>query len=163
MGGEQHTQLARLMDSANAMLRHLGDVATRRQAAETALLQRIAESSDDPLPYVDTGDTQAGTTVAQQGTDDWVKEVMELVHEAKQSGVAPTLIEHAKLKIRQKRRERRDEQHAVAALKRTLQKKNASTQELLKNMRKVERYQAKPTASKPEDATTRPQDPKGSQ
>lgn len=161
--GTARGQSARLMDSANTMLRHLGDMATRRQAAETALLQRIADSDGDPLPFVTAVDSQAGAAVAQQGTEAWVKEVMEIAHEAKQSGVAPSLIEHAKLKIRQKRRERWEEVQAVAALKKTLVKKNASTQELLRNMRKVERFQAKPVASKPEDATTRPQGLTGSQ
>merc|ERR1711934_865576 len=90
---------------------------------------------------------------AQQGTDAWVKEVMEVVHEAKQLGVAPSLIDHAKQKIRQKRFIRLEEMKATAALKRTLQKKNASTQELLRNMRKVERFQKTST----ESANTRPQ------
>merc|ERR1711907_149665 len=125
------------------MLRHLGEAATRRQAAETALLQRIAESESDPLPHLATEDSQTGTAVAQQGSDAWVKEVMEIVHEAQQSGVASSLIEHAKSKIRQKRRERKEEMQAVAALKRTLASKNASKQELMKNMRKVQRFQGK--------------------
>jgi hypothetical protein len=146
-----HVQSARLMDSATAMLRHLGDMATRKQAAEAALVQKI-EGNSDSLPSF-SQEAQAGTTVAQQGTDAWVKEVMEVVHEAKQVGVAPSLIDHAKQKIRQKRRIRLEEMKATAALKRTLQKKNASTQELLRNMRKVERFQKTST----ESANTRPQ------
>merc|ERR1712138_204529 len=115
---------ARLMDNANNVLRHLNDMSTRKQAAEAALLQRIAGSTGDPLPYVSQDSSQTGDAVAQQGTDAWVKEIMEVVHEAKQSGVAPTLIEHAKLKIRQKQRERREEEEAAVALKKTLGKKD---------------------------------------
>lgn len=159
-GDGYQLQSARLIETANAMLRHLGEFSTRRQAAEAALLQRIADSSDDPLPYVSEGGTGA---LAQQGTDEWVKEVMEAVHEAKQSGVAPSLIEHAKLQVRRKKRERLEEVQAVAALKKTLQKKDVSTQELLRNMRKVERFQAKPATSKSEGATKRPQSLRGSQ
>jgi len=145
-------QSARLIDSANVMLRHLGDQATRRQAAETALMQRIADSEGDSLPQVAAESQATGTTIEQQGSEGWVKEVMEMVHEAKQSGVAPSLIEHAKLKVREKRRERREEALAVAALKKTLLKKNASTQEILRNKRKVERFHTKPTHGDLEDA-----------
>jgi len=148
---QEHKQTARLMDSAHAMLRHLGDMTKRRQAAETALLQTIAESDAAP----DIVDSQAEGAMAQQGTEIWVREVMKIVDEAKQSGVAATLVEHAKMKIRQKRRERREQVQAIAALKKTLVKKNASTQELMRNMRKVERFHVKPAAP-PEDATTQP-------
>lgn len=156
--GEQphQPQSARLMDSANSMLRHLGDMATRRQTAEAALLQRITDSEDDSLSYVAAVDAQADSVhaVAQQGTEEWVKEVMEIVHEAKQSGVAPSLIDHAKLKIRQKRRERREEDEATTALKKTLAKKDVTTQELLSRIRKVQRFHAKPPTSRPSGANT---------
>jgi len=124
----------RLVEAANSMLKHLGDVAMRRQAAETALLQRIADA-DPEDPH---GDSQGVS--AQQSSDSWVKEFMDILHEAKQSGVAPSLIEHAKLKLRQKRRQQQEEAEAMAALKKTLAKKEASTQELIKNIRKVERF-----------------------
>merc|ERR1711865_13084 len=81
-------QSARLMDTANSMLRHLGDMTTRRQAAEHALMQRISDSEENSLEMHAAVDGQADSIVAQQGTEEWVKEMVELVHEAKQSGVA---------------------------------------------------------------------------
>lgn len=149
-------QSARLMDTANSMLRHLGDVTTRRQAAEHALMQRISDSEETSLEMHAAVDEQADSIVAQQGTEEWVKEMVELVHEAKQSGVAASLIEHAKLKIRQKRRERREEEEAAIALKKTLAKKDVTTQELLRSIRKVQRFYAKPATTRSECATTRP-------
>jgi len=142
---------ARLIDAATSMMRHLGDVAARRQQAETALLQRIADSDVDHLPHLggSTGAEEASGTygsgyasgTAQQGTDAWVKEVMEVLHEAKQSGVPQSLIDHARMKIRQKRRERQEENEAVNNLRKALARKDTSTQEILRNVRKVERYQ----------------------
>lgn len=153
-------QSARLIEAANSTLRHLGDVASRRQAAETALLARIADTDGAPLPQLPGnntgGDVQANSAVSQQGTDTWVKEFMDIVHEAKQSGVAHSLIEHAKLKIRQKRHERKEELKAVSALKKTLLKKDASTQELLRNMRKVERFTGRKFGAKQEGSTLLP-------
>jgi len=149
-------QSARLMDSANSMLRHLGDMSTRRQAAEHALMLRINDNEDNALHMHAAVDGQANSDDAHQGTEQWVRELMEIVHEAKQCGVAPSLIEHAKLKIRQKRREIREEEEAALALKKTLGKKDVSPQELLRSIRKVQRFHSKPSTSRTEDATTRP-------
>lgn len=138
---------ARLMDAASSMLRQLNDAAARRQAAVTALQERVADSGDaGPLradgPREARPPPPGPSAPARQGSGDWIRDVVEVLHEARQCGVAPTLIEHAKMKIREKRRERKEESQAREALQRSLSKKDAPTQEVLRNLRKVQRLQS---------------------
>jgi len=128
---------ARLMEAAGSVMRQLNEAATRRQAATTALQVNIADGTEPmALP------TNSASRDGSQGSRDWMREAMDVLHEAKHSSVAPTLIEHAKLKIREKRRERRDENEALEALQTSLSKKDATTQEVLRNMRRVQRLQS---------------------
>lgn len=115
---------ARLLEAAGAALRQMGDAAARRQAA-TAALQKLVDGTAGPQDPVC-----------------WLQEAAEALHEARQSGVAPALIEHARLRVREKRRERHEERQACAALRGSLSKKDAPTQELLRNICKVQRLQS---------------------
>ncbi|CAJ1361593.1 unnamed protein product [Effrenium voratum] len=61
------------------------------------------------------------------------------IQEAKQSGVASTLIEQAKLKLRRRRRDRQDQQEACSSLQKALSKKDVPKQVLLAKMTRVQR------------------------
>ncbi|CAE8618304.1 unnamed protein product [Polarella glacialis] len=137
---------ARLMEVASSTLRHLSDAAARRQVAAASLQQCISEGGSDSiaLPPVERsmmgGSADAAAT--QKGIHGWLKEAQDALQEAKHCGVAPTLIEQAKHKIRLKRRECQEQLEANKALQKVLSKKDAPQQVVLAKMRRVQRLQA---------------------
>eukprot|EP00927_Polykrikos_kofoidii_P043925 TRINITY_DN38020_c0_g1_i1.p1 TRINITY_DN38020_c0_g1~~TRINITY_DN38020_c0_g1_i1.p1 ORF type:complete len:970 (-),score=215.17 TRINITY_DN38020_c0_g1_i1:64-2691(-) len=139
---------ARLMDAAVATLRHLNDDVQRRNAAAQALLAQVSENDGNGDVSFFLGSEQAGdvqsvggkSTGTNGGVEAWLKDSQELVKEAQQSGVAPSLIEHAKMKIREKRRICQEQVRAVHALDRSMSKKSVSQQELLALVHKVKRF-----------------------
>merc|ERR1719230_1451087 len=92
------------------------------------------EQGDGRLASKDVGTSQQATHV-----DAWLKEVTEAVKEAQQSGVAPFLIDHAKMKIREKRRECQAREKAIHDLQISLSRKQPPKHELLRNLQKVQR------------------------
>lgn len=149
-------QSARLMDAASSMMRQLGDAVAQRQAATAALMERLSDIDAVPPSFAGTGpDDQTHATEALEHVvpehsaakcpEDlglWIQEFAALLQEAKQCGVAPSLLEHARLKLREKRREHQDQLQAYDALQRALAKKGAPQQELLRHLRKVQRLHA---------------------
>lgn len=148
----------RLTEAANAMIRHLGDVASRKQAAEAALLQQTSSDlcgAAGALPstaWTDGGGTGfGGTSVSTRATSKscaaaagsvkggCAKGIREALHDARQNGVAPSLIEHARVKARQRQREQEEHERACKELQKTLANQGATTQELLRIMRRVQR------------------------
>lgn len=123
---------ARLIDAANEMMRHLGDVAARRQAAEASLHQHLADHRTRT-----SDDSQDEDRLALE------KDLSSAIQEAKHAGVAHSLIEHAKLKLRQRRRDRQEESEAVSALEKCLRKKDPPTQELIRHVSRVDRLRKK--------------------
>lgn len=130
----EHPNSARLMDAAGSMLRHLGEAAARRQTAAAALQQHLSGSGGDGMG------TQADAVISQG----WLKEAQTALVEAEKCGVAPTVIEQAKIKIRTKRREHQEQQDALKALQKVLSKKDAPQAVLQARMRRVQRLQASP-------------------
>eukprot|EP00434_Breviolum_minutum_P018914 symbB.v1.2.016680.t1/scaffold1275.1/size127301/8 len=108
-------------------------------AAAAALQERInAEQGLPALP--NTPRSAAGED--DEGTKNWLRSARSAIQEAKQCGVASTLIEQAKLKLRLKRRERQEQQEACKSLQKILSKKEVPKQVLLAKMTRVQRLQA---------------------
>lgn len=128
-----------LMEQASSVLRSLTEAEARRQAAAAALQERInAEQGLPALP--NTPRSAAGED--DEGTKNWLRSARSAIQEAKQCGVASTLIEQAKLKLRLKRRERQEQQEACKSLQKILSKKEVPKQVLLAKMTRVQRLQA---------------------
>mmetsp|Transcript_88070 Transcript_88070/g.179713 ORF Transcript_88070/g.179713 Transcript_88070/m.179713 type:complete len:164 (-) Transcript_88070:112-603(-) len=124
---------ARLLDAASSTMRHLQDVAARRQAAMTALQDRI--SGINAIEGFSDSEQQK----SQEGTKEWLKEVKEILHEAQQSGVAATIIEHARQRIKEKRRQFQEKSQACEVLKRALSKKDVKANEIRRSLHRVQR------------------------
>merc|ERR1712039_804932 len=125
-------------------MRHLSDAAARKQAATNALHEQVSELNDSISlsdRVVDGTSSPTMGRINSHRSKDWFREAAEVLREAKQSGVDPTLIEHAKLKIKEKRRECNEQVQACEALQRTLSKKGVPTQEVLRNLQKVQHLQ----------------------
>lgn len=133
LGQMEPPQSARLMEAASSMLRHLSETNARRQAAVAALQERLA-----PGAPAGTGAGAEGSPTGQ----DWLKDTTAVLHEARQCGVQASLIEHARLKVRERLREERDRAQACEALQRTLSKKDAPEHEVLRNLRRLQRFNA---------------------
>jgi len=144
---DQPPSSARLMDAAQTMMRHLGDKNSRRQAVEAALLERIsdsgsvkgAEKAGQPRESLLNGGSPEKIGDPEQAEVAWMTELDGLLREAKQTGVAPSLIEHAKLKLREKRRQAARETQAKKDLQRALAKKDISEKEVAHHLRRVQR------------------------
>lgn len=154
---------ARLVDAADAMIRHLGDVAQRKQAATTALLVHITDDdAQGAMPLGVEGEaakpnshetslgprsigggaahgSEAPGAGAQPGSAAWLRDVTEVVKEAQQSGVASSLIGHARMRIREQRREHSTRESALKNLERSLAKKTPHRHELIRNVQRVQR------------------------
>ncbi|CAJ1434113.1 unnamed protein product [Effrenium voratum] len=120
---------AALMEQATSALRNLNEAAARRQAAAAAL---------------EALNTSKGLTgiVPKEAEEEGCKSLRgarSAIQEAKQSGVASTLIEQAKLKLRRRRRDRQDQQEACSSLQKALSKKDVPKQVLLAKMTRVQR------------------------
>jgi len=128
------------------MIRQLGDVAARREAATAALQERLNNIAMTQLARSDQpvwGGVKEPSAENSMTVKEWIKDVTDAIQEAKQSGVASSLIEHAKLKVREKQRERAEQQRACDALRDVLAKKDVPTQEVLRSLKKAQRLQAK--------------------
>jgi len=84
--------------------------------------------------------TQKG--VVEPGSTAWVKSAHGMLREAAQSGVAPSLIEHARMKIRKKRRDCEERTKALEALQRAMSKKALQKHELERHLYKVRKFGA---------------------
>jgi hypothetical protein len=124
---------ARLMEMATTVAKQLDDAATRKQAAESELWRWIA---DEQPPSIHDSD---GKSVPVDQSKAWVSEVLDIVHEGKQTGVSATLIEHAKLKIHQRLRAEKERREACQVLAKHVNGKEVSTQDLLRGIHKVRR------------------------
>mmetsp|Transcript_140282 Transcript_140282/g.355918 ORF Transcript_140282/g.355918 Transcript_140282/m.355918 type:complete len:936 (-) Transcript_140282:8-2815(-) len=147
-GRSEPPHSARLMDAASSMLRHLSDSNARRQAAQAALQERL--HPDGPSPALERGVGAGGGASAPssgRGEKDWFAEVTNALHEARQCGVAPSVIEQAKREVRERRREDRERAQACKSLERVLSKRDAPPQEVLRNLHKVQRLGGATTAS----------------
>lgn len=120
--GKAPPQSTRLIDAANSMMKQLGDARTRREAAERVLQRHVV-------------DENPGTRTAES-----VQELIDAVHEGKQSGVAPALLEQARTVLRRRRRHEQDRTQACRMLERSLAKNGAPTSELLHNLRRAQRF-----------------------
>eukprot|EP00929_Paragymnodinium_shiwhaense_P028264 TRINITY_DN16420_c0_g1_i2.p1 TRINITY_DN16420_c0_g1~~TRINITY_DN16420_c0_g1_i2.p1 ORF type:complete len:925 (+),score=318.71 TRINITY_DN16420_c0_g1_i2:71-2845(+) len=147
-GKHSPQQSARLMEAASSMIRHLSDSEQRKQAAASALLSLQGEHTqskdtgskkkaaaaleESALPTRLTAAKQAHSAraPAEPGSAEWVKAAKDVVLEAKQVGVAPSLIEHARMKIREKRRECEERTKALEGLQKALAKKSVQKHEL---------------------------------
>ncbi|CAK0877899.1 unnamed protein product, partial [Prorocentrum cordatum] len=143
-GEQPHSD--RLVEAAAAMMRHLQDAQVRRHNAQTALCERLsgdaaAAAASDPCAPVKLPAGDVGAAVPSVDSQGWVKEMTEMIHEAKQSGVPPTLIEHARLRVREVRRWESERQVACAGLQQALAKKGAPAEEVLRSLRRVQRLE----------------------
>lgn len=155
----EQSQSARLMDVASSTMRHLSDAASRKHAAELALLQHLsseAPGASVPTEWIDAGGGggthgksskrgSAATTAGKSGG--WADDVRAALREARQSGVAPSLIEHVRMRAVQKRRAQDEQEQACKALQRSLAKRDVAPHELAQNIRKVQRCQGQAKAS----------------
>jgi len=157
--GAEQSQSARLMDVANSTMRHLSDAASRKNAAELALLQHLSsEVSGAPVPleWIDAGgvggsthgkSSKRGSAAATGGKGGWADDVRAALREARQSGVAPSLIEHVRMKAIQRRRTQDEQEQACKALQRSLAKRDVAPHELVQNIRRVQRFQGQAKGS----------------
>lgn len=127
---------ARLMEAANSMLRQLHDASVKRQAAAAILHERILE----PASHRSEHSAHAGLE-SHQATDTRTTLVAGILKEARHTGVAQTLIEQARLKIRQRRRQRQEEKIACDQLERALSKKETPDHEVIRYLQKARRLQ----------------------
>mmetsp|Transcript_43294 Transcript_43294/g.88515 ORF Transcript_43294/g.88515 Transcript_43294/m.88515 type:complete len:889 (+) Transcript_43294:61-2727(+) len=132
-----------LMEQASSVLRNLTEAEARRQAAAATLQERInAEEGLPALPNTPRSNGAGQSEDVDEGSKNWLRSARSAIQEAKQCGVASTLIEQAKLKLRLKRRERQDQAEACKSLQKVLSKKEVPKQVLLANMTRVQRLQA---------------------
>jgi hypothetical protein len=145
-GRSEQPRSARLMETANAMLRQLNDANCRKEAAVTLLQERISDGGRSGQMDASHPVVAAGLKLVEKPqvaeVEAWIKDVKEAVQEAKQSGVAPSLISHAKLKIRERRREVQEHVQAHEALQRSLARKGAPIQEVLRDLKRLQRVQS---------------------
>lgn len=131
------------MEQASSVLRNLTEAEARRQAAAATLQERInAEEGLPALPNTPRSNGAGQSEDVDEGSKNWLRSARSAIQEAKQCGVASTLIEQAKLKLRLKRRERQDQAEACKSLQKVLSKKEVPKQVLLANMTRVQRLQA---------------------
>merc|ERR1712039_829080 len=64
------------------------------------------------------------------GSKEWKQEVKGVLNEAKQCGVSPTVIDHARLAMREKMHEMEEQARARKALERSLSKRDVNPQEV---------------------------------
>jgi hypothetical protein len=69
----------------------------------------------------------------------WFRDLSELIKEAQQCDVPQSLIEHAKLKMHERRRGIRERDEAIKSLEKTLAKKSATISEIVTHKRLVEK------------------------
>lgn len=133
-----------LMEQASSVLRNLAEAEARRQAAAATLQERInAEECLPVLPNTPRSNGAGQSEDVDEGSKNWLRSARSAIQEAKQCGVASTLIEQAKLKLRLKRRERQDQAEACKSLQKVLSKKEVPKQVLLANMTRVQRLAVK--------------------
>jgi len=133
-----------LMEEARSTIKRLKDAVARRHVARAALRELV---DDGPSGISDTASQAEATASALHSShvDSWKKWMdgaMDALHEAKQSGVPRSLIQHAKMEIQRKKRNHQEQQRAVEALRSSLKKTNAPTQEIARHLQRVRRSQS---------------------
>merc|ERR1712187_385223 len=159
---DQPPHSARLAEAATSMIRHLHDSTAKKQALENALRETVknkgepcrasAEGNGSGLvrtativrqPGIGRASPTASASVNSPGTsnNEWVKDFKDMLKEAKQCGVASTLIEHAKTAVKERIKHQEEQSRARTALERSLSKKDVTSQEVQRNLRRVQRLE----------------------
>jgi len=134
-----------LMEEARSTILRLKEAVARRHAASAALQELVDDFGPSAISDVAS---EADATASMLGYGHagswkkWMNDARNALHEAKQSGVPPSLIEHAKMQIQKQKRNHEEQQRALEALQTSLRKANAPTEEIARHLQRVKRSQS---------------------
>lgn len=112
---------------------------TRLLEVATAVLRQLTDSENRRLAAIDACSVaRRPVTEFSCGPETW-KWHRDILHEAKQSGVQASTLEHTRMDIRRVRREQQEQTKAWQELRRTLAKKNVIPEEIDRSLLKVQR------------------------